>query len=76
MTSSQDNPDYVPLTRALRRSLSRWRLFAFAALALTLTAFSVRLVSEFKTPDDYIALNRRGDHHRRPAHGCNRTTGR
>ena len=53
--SSQDNPDNVPVARALRRSLSRWRLIAFVALAVALLAFSARLVSEFKTPN-YIAL--------------------
>jgi len=56
MTSSQDNPDNIPLTRALRRSLSRWRLFAFAALALALLALSVRLAADFRPPEDYIAL--------------------
>ncbi len=54
--SSQDNPDNIPVARTLRRSLSRWRLVAFIALGLALLAFSARLVSEFKTPDNYIAL--------------------
>ncbi|VAW20532.1 hypothetical protein MNBD_ALPHA12-710 [hydrothermal vent metagenome] len=56
MISSENNPDHIFVTSTLRRSLGRWRMVAFVALGVALLAFSVRLVSEFKTPENYIAL--------------------
>jgi len=50
------NPDNIVVAHALRRSLGRWRLVAFIAIALALLAVSARLVSQFTTPDNYIAL--------------------
>lgn len=46
-----------PVLRALRRSRSRWRLFAVLAIIATILALGARLNSEFFTPEkDFIAL--------------------
>ncbi len=46
----------MPVTRALRKSRMRWRVFAFVALGAALVALGARMTEGFQSPQDYVAL--------------------
>ncbi len=57
MTASQHSAASVPVTRALRRSRSRWRTIAFVALGLAALALFARLAGDLVPGQkDYVAL--------------------
>lgn len=56
MSQLADTPqDTIPVTRALRRSRGRWRIFAFIALAIAVIAAAFRFAPDFGPVGEHVA---------------------